>query len=162
MSAAAEILNLAQSSGVRLRAEGGHIIAGPKGAVHDRLRELIRANKEALLLALSERSVTDVTHVTLPPWKGGGDYTQTDIQEMDKLLRELAKLEGWSEAELVAKLDQRRRMAPVNVRPVLQEIRAAHRAALAVWPNQPHRSDIRLCNLDHVRLAVVGGGTKAA
>ena len=87
------------------------------------------------------------------------DYTLADLQEIDRLLRELAQMEGWSDAELADRLDQRQRMAPVNVLPVLQEIRAAHKVALAGWPEPPkERSNIRLCKLNHVELIVIDGG----
>lgn len=94
----------------------------------------------------------------LPPLATQKDYAPADLEEMDRLIRELAQMEGWPAEELTDKLDQRRRMAPVNVLPVLREIREAHRAALAVWPHKPaKRSDIRLCKLDHVELAVIDG-----
>jgi hypothetical protein len=96
--------------------------------------------------------------ISKPPFPND-EYTPADLAEMDKLLRELAKLEGWSDHELADKLDQRRRMAPVNVLPVLEEIREAHKAALCVWPAKPAKhSDIRLCKLDHVELVVIDGG----
>ncbi len=86
------------------------------------------------------------------------DYTTTDLAEIDRLLRELAKLENWSREELADMLDQRKRMAPVNVLPVLKEIREAHSAALGVWPDKPAtRSNIRLCKLDHVEMVVIEG-----
>ena len=44
-----EIMALADSSGVRVRVVDGQIIAGPKGAVSEELRKLIRENKDALV-----------------------------------------------------------------------------------------------------------------
>lgn len=86
-------------------------------------------------------------------------YTLADLEEMDRLLKQLADMEGWSADELADKLDQRKRMAPVNVMPVLREIRAAHKAAMAVWPEKPkQRSNLRLCKLEAVELAVIDGG----
>ena len=85
------------------------------------------------------------------------DYTLADLDEMDRLLRELARMEGWSDEELTGKMDERQRMAPVNVIPVLNEIREAHKAALAIWPQKAKRSDIRLCKNGHVELAVIDG-----
>ena len=87
------------------------------------------------------------------------DYTKEDLEDIDRLLSELAKMEAWSQDELADRLYQRERRAPVNVIPVLREIREAYKAALAVWPNQPApRSNIRICKLDHVRLVLIHGG----
>lgn len=150
----AEVLEIAKASGVMLRVQGGKIIAGPKGALTDDLRALIRANKGPLLEALTEK-VTPVTLVTDSYGEGHrGDYSPDDLEEMDRLLRELAVLEGWSAQELSNLLDERQRMAPANVKAMLLAVRAARRAALAPWPNPPtKRSCIRLC-----KLTVIDGG----
>lgn len=151
---AADVLSLAQSAGVSLRVHGGRIIAAPKRAMDEKLRELIRANKDALLRVLTAQ-VADVAHVALPTAKGS-DYTLADLAEVDRLLRELANLEEWPADELSQKLDQRQRMAPVRVPGALQELRAAHKAALAIWPNRPSkRSEIALCHL-----TVIDGGKR--
>ena len=156
MRAAAEILTLAENAGVHLRVENGKIVAGPRAAVQPSLVELIRSHKDALIQVLTG-PVTAVTLVTRSQ-EEREDYTAADLAEIDKLLRELASLEAWTDVELAEKLSQRKRMAPVNVIPVLREIREIHKAALAVWPNQPaKRADIRLCKLDHVELAVIDG-----
>jgi hypothetical protein len=88
------------------------------------------------------------------------DYELSDLQEMDRLLRELADLEGWTVEELADLLDERRRMAPANVRSMLEAVRTAHALALAPWPEAPkERSDIVLCPLTTKRrLAVLQGG----
>ena len=75
-------------------------------------------------------------------------YAAADLAEMDRLLGELAALEDWREGELEARLDERRRMAPVNVQNALQALRAAAAAALAGWPEPPlERAQIALCRL---------------
>ena len=56
-------------------------------------------------------------------------YTLVDLSEMDRLLHELARREGWTDADLAEKLDQRRRMAPVNVPAALAMLRAGVKAA---------------------------------
>jgi hypothetical protein len=56
-------------------------------------------------------------------------YTLSDLAEMDALLQKLAEIEGWTAAELVDRLDQRRRMAPVNVAAGLRLLRAGAKAA---------------------------------
>lgn len=88
------------------------------------------------------------------------DYELADLKEMDRLLKELADLEGWTDAELADLLDERRRMAPANVRSMLEAVRKAHAMALAPWPDSPkERSSIVLCPLTTKRrLAVVQGG----
>lgn len=83
------------------------------------------------------------------------DYTPDDLAKMDDLLRQLASIEGWPEAELNRLLDERRRMAPGRVRNALEQIRAAVVKALEPWPSPPpgpyrHR---RLCVL-----TVIEGG----
>src|SRR5687768_8066650 len=101
--------------------------------------------------ARPQAKLAEKTVRAAPPATPFIDYALPDLEEIDRLIRELAKLENWDEGYLASKLDQRQRMAPVNVIPVLREIRAAHKAALAVWPDKPaKRSDVRLCRLDHV------------
>ena len=76
-------------------------------------------------------------------------YTLVDLEEMDRLLRELAELEGWTKVELADRLDQRRRMAPINVPTALRLLRAGARDALAVWPEKPaKRVPVVLCVID--------------
>ena len=83
----------------------------------------------------------------------GHGYTQADLTEMDRLLRQLAELEGWTPEELADMLDQRRRMAPVNVPKALKQLGEANAAALAPWPNPPkERAKVVLC--------VITGGRK--
>lgn len=78
------------------------------------------------------------------------DYGPADLVKMDDLLRQLAELEGWPVERLTACLDERRRMAPVNVMPTLRGLQAAVRDALAIWPNKPTwRANIQLCRLVH-------------
>jgi hypothetical protein len=65
---------------------------------------------------------------------------------MDRLIRELGSLEGWSDAEIEEKLAERRRMAPGRVPEALRELRAKAAASLAPWPERPaKRSRIILC-----------------
>lgn len=65
------------------------------------------------------------------------DYTPADLVEMDRLLRELAQLEGWSPALLDEALACRQRMAPARVLEVLAQLRKWTAAALAPWPESP-------------------------
>jgi hypothetical protein len=81
----------------------------------------------------------------------GLGYTLADLKEMDKLLRELAQLEGWTLAELEEMLDRRRRMAPARVPQALKDLRAGSKAALAPWPEKPARRAV-------VVLTVLEGG----
>jgi hypothetical protein len=92
------------------------------------------------------------------------DYELADLKEMDRLLKELADLEGWTDAELADLLDERRRMAPANVRSMLEAVRKAHAMALAPWPEPPkERSNIVLCPLTTKRrLAVLQGGKSSS
>ena len=62
---------------------------------------------------------------------------------MDTLLREIARIERWSQSRLEALLDQRRRMAPINVVAALQRLREVHQDVLHGKPCP----DIRLCQL---------------
>lgn len=50
---AADLLHRVSAAGVRLSIEAGRIVASPRAAITDELRALIRANKAALLEALS-------------------------------------------------------------------------------------------------------------
>jgi hypothetical protein len=73
-------------------------------------------------------------------------YGPEDLAEMDRLLHELARLEGWSAAELADTLDQRRRMAPVNVAAALRLLRARAKAARDTKPDKPtRRVPVTLC-----------------
>lgn len=154
---AADILTKAKASGVSIRAEGGQIIAGPKRAVSDELRAEIKAHKADLIATLTSPR-TQVAQVARPMGESQDEeYTLADLAEMDKLLRELAELEGWTKAELEEQIDESRRMAPANVQAALRAIRSAHRMALGGWPEKPaKRSRIILC-----RLTVIDGGKAA-
>jgi len=159
-----EVLSKLHVAGVQIRVEGGRIVAKPRAAISGEIEKLIRANRDALLTAISSGAVTPVTQVTHSAACGGDDaYTLADLQEMDRLLRDLAQLEGWSNAELQDLLDQRQRMAPANVPAMLQTLRLARGAALAPWPDQPaKRSRIRLCFLTPIPLAVIDNVKEAA
>lgn len=117
-------------------------------------------------LAGENRATTELTKPTKPAFvssvsarppvfshKEGGDYTKADLAEMDRLLRELAKLESWPEGELADKLDQRRRMAPVNVIPALRWLRR-----VVAEPEPRKKRPFRLCKLEVVELAAIPGG----
>jgi hypothetical protein len=102
----------------------------------DEARRLIQEHKAELLRALSS-----------PPDE---DCTPEDLEKLDDLLRQLAKLEGWPPEALAARLEQRRRMAPVNVMPSLRALQKAVEDALAMWPDPPSwPADTRLCRLVH-------------
>jgi hypothetical protein len=74
------------------------------------------------------------------------DYTPEDLGEMDLRLHELARLEGWTADELADKLDQRRRMAAVNVQPALHLLRAGAKAARDTKAEKPtKRVPVVLC-----------------
>jgi hypothetical protein len=134
---APDVLEHLSALGVRLRRDGDALIAEPRSALTDDARAMIRAHKAELLRAL--------------PGDGGDvdeDYTTADLAKMDDLLRQLAELEGWPAERLTACLDERRRMAPVNVMPTVRSLQAAVTAAMAVWPNKPAwQASIRLCHL---------------
>lgn len=83
------------------------------------------------------------------------DYTRADLEEIDRLLRELARLEKWSSEELADKLDQRRRMAPVNVIPALRWL-----TRVVAEPEPRKKRPFRLCKLEVVELAAIDGGKK--
>ena len=81
-------------------------------------------------------------------------YTLNYLREMDRLLRELAKFEGWTASELEQQLDERRRMAAVNVPGALQALREAVARCESILPEKPkERAKIVLC-----RLRVIEGG----
>lgn len=85
----------------------------------------------------------------------GSDYTSADLQEIDRLLAQLAEMEGWTEGELAEALDCRRRMAPARVLEVLGQLRKWAAAALAPWPdNPPERPKIVLTVFDGDKGAV--------
>lgn len=89
------------------------------------------------------------------------DYTRADLTELDRLLLEMAEIEGWTPAELGDLQDERRRMAPCNVRKALAALRIARDGALAPWPEKPaKRAQITLCELTSRRkeFAVLQGG----
>lgn len=120
--------------GISLHLNGDRITARPKQAVTGEVADIIRRHKRELVSELSP--------------KPGDDYTLADLAEMDRLIRQLAMLEGWDSSELDARLSERRRMAPANVVEALQALRAAARAALAPWPERPaERATIALCRL---------------
>jgi hypothetical protein len=102
-------------------------------------------------------------HVGLGESPSSNDYTDRDLAEMDRLIRELAQLEGWENDELEQMLDERRRMAPCNVRKALAALRIATREALAPWPNRPaKRARVTLCEMVSKRreLVVLDGGAE--
>jgi hypothetical protein len=73
-------------------------------------------------------------------------YTLADLADMDRLLHEIARLEGWSAAELADRLDQRRRMASVNVLTALRLLRAGANGAGDTKPDKPtKRVPVALC-----------------
>jgi hypothetical protein len=76
-------------------------------------------------------------------------YTLADLAEMDRLLHEIARLEGWSAAELADKIDQRTRMAPIKVQPALRLLRAS-----AKGETEPDKRTKRV----PVVLCVIAGG----
>jgi hypothetical protein len=104
--------------------------------------------------------ISNISNISKPSDPEGWDYELADLKEMDRLLCELAELEGWTDEELADLLNERRRMAPANVRSMLEAVRKAHAMALAPWPESPkERSSIVLCPLTTKRrLAVVQGG----
>ena len=104
----------------------------------------------------ASKQISGISNIsgTTPPDPEAFDwgYTAADLVEMDRLIRQLAELEGWSEEELAAKLDELGRMAPINVPDALKRHQAANAAALAPWPNPPkERAVVRLCLLTGVR-----------
>jgi hypothetical protein len=153
---AMQILSKAKAAGVSILAESGQIVASPGKAVTEELRSLIRANKAELLKTLSP-IVAPVAHVADIPYRGGepdSEYVSAadlaaDLTEMDRLLHQLAAIENWPAPELMEKLDQRRRMALVNVRNALGALREAVRVSLAPWPEAlQKRSKVVLCVFD--------------
>jgi hypothetical protein len=103
-----EVMDKFTDAGVHLDVDGDRLLAGPREALTDDLRQVLRENKEQILDVL----------------KNGPSYTLADIAEMDALLHKLAAIEGWSDTELADKLDQRRRMAPIKVPAALRLLRA--------------------------------------
>lgn len=142
--APAEVLDVVRRAGVSLRAEEGRLIASPKNSVTPELRKMLQENKATLLKCLSG---TDVADVALPEGDGG-DYTEADLAQMDRLIGELCELEGRDDTERRALQDERRRMAPVNVLRALAALRIARDQALAIWPDRhTKRARITLCEL---------------
>lgn len=126
----AAILTQLRAAGVTIRADEGRLLASPKEALKGPLLDLVRQNKTRLLAHLE------------------GDYTASDLAEIDRLIHQLAEIEGWSPADLEDALDQRRRMAPVRVLEALRELREAVKRSLDPWPEKPaKRSRIVLCRL---------------
>ena len=142
-----EILAAIGGAGVSIRSNGGQLILSPKAALTAELLDLVKANKAALLAALEP--VAHVALVALPGGCGGEeDFSESDLQAMDYLLHQLALLGEWPQEELETLLDERRRMAPRNVRKGLAALRIARDEALAVWPNKPRtHTPITLCEL---------------
>ena len=136
----ATIIKEVMADGVRLAlTPTGTIKATGDQEVLDRWLPLIRENKPAIVAVLQEAA-----NETRKP--EGAEYTLADLAEMDRLLAELSKLERWNAEELEQRLDERRRMAPVNVLVALHALRTARDAALAGWPESPvERAQIILC-----------------
>ena len=136
----ATIVKEVMEEGVRLAlTPTGTIRATGDQAVLDRWLPLIRENKPGIVAVLQEAA----NEIHKPE---GVEYTLADLAEMDRLLTELSKLERWNAGELEQRLDERRRMAPVNVLEALYALRAARDAALAGWPENPlERAQITLC-----------------
>ena len=136
----ATILRDAAAEGVRLiLTSAGKIKAAGNRTAVARWLPVIRENKPGIVAALQE-AANDA--------QNNRNGTAGDLDEIDSLLRELSQLEGWTEAELSARLEERRRMAPVNVYGALQALRVARDAALAGWPEKPaERALIVLCRL---------------
>lgn len=89
------------------------------------------------------------------------DPSKAELEELTKLIHDLARLEGWSEQELAAKLWERDHMALCNVRKALAALRIAYNAGVAIWPDVPSKvSQITLCELVALpkEFAVIQGG----
>lgn len=118
----------------------------------DRAKEAVEKNRggTAPTKPTKQASVSFVSTPPPPfPAPKAGDYTLADLQELDRLIRELGGLEGRTDAEIDAMLSERRRMAPTSVPGALEAISAAHRAALAPWPEPPaKRSKVVLCVIE--------------
>jgi hypothetical protein len=129
----------------------------------DRARQAVEKNRGGTPPTKPTKP-TSVSFVSTPPptfSRKERDYSTSDLAEMDRLIRELAQLEGWENDELEQMLDERRRMAPCNVRKALAALRIATREALAPWPDRPaNRARITLCELASRRreLVVLDGG----
>ncbi|MGH8590840.1 MAG: hypothetical protein ACREXX_16390, partial [Gammaproteobacteria bacterium] len=64
---APDIMTAIRAAGITLSVDGGNLIAGPKAALTDELRSLIRAHKPALLAALARTMLTPAALAELPP-----------------------------------------------------------------------------------------------
>lgn len=71
------------------------------------------------------RSAEQISSISNISDDGFREYTTADLAETDSLIREIAEREQWAPSELEDMLDQRRRMAPVNVYGALEALRAA-------------------------------------
>jgi len=141
-----EALGLLRRAGITLRVEGDSLVASPGSALTDEMKALITDHKAELVRALVEPTKLDMDESSTSMRQSHLGYTQADLEEMDKLMRELAECEDWPEDALRKALADRKRMAPVRVPGALQAIRKAHRAAVAVWPGSPAtRTEIVLC-----------------
>jgi hypothetical protein len=123
----ADVLVLVREAGLTLRTEGDELYASPRANLSEPLRNLVRAFRPELLDYL----------------KNGAEYAPADLEEMDRLLHELAEQEGWTPAALEGMLDQRRWMAPARVMECLQQLREA----CAEPPEKPRVKPV-LCLLD--------------
>lgn len=94
------------------------------------------------------------TPATAPDKPTGADpygwgYNAQTLREIDALIRELGDLEGWTDAEIEAKLAERQRMAPRRVPGALEHLKTRTAEALKPWPNRPaKRSSVALCVID--------------
>ncbi len=142
----AEVLARIHDAGAHIRVEKGRVVAGPKDALTDEIKTLIRSNRDAIVAVVPEEPEIF--------YADGLGYTLADLQEMGSLIRQLAEIEQWTEEEKAEALDGSHRMAPVRVPEVLQQLRQWVRAGLAGWPEKPaKRSRIVFC-----RLTVIKGG----
>jgi hypothetical protein len=149
-----EAIQIAAEDGVTLEltSEGALKASGPAESVA-RWLPILREHKVGLVAVLVAAG-NDGKFESSSELEAGIDcqpapsYTTEDVRQIDGLLDELARLEGWTADELGARLRERRQMAPVNVLTALQALRAARDAAQAGWPDKPlERAQIVLCRL---------------
>lgn len=127
---ASSVLERLAVAGIALTPKDGGVIATPRSALTDELRDLIRANKPDIIKLLE------------------GDYTTSDLTELEDVISKVAALEDWPTADLERAHASRLRMAPARVLRVLEAYRAAHKAAVDAKPNPaPARARIAVCEL---------------
>jgi hypothetical protein len=95
-----DLLGMMARAGIRLHTDGEKIFAGPREALTDELRDAIRANKLALLAALSEQSPNGEKQLSTHGKGRGSSIKSAPITpDLERRIREMAVWWRYSDEE---------------------------------------------------------------